>query len=90
MRAIQTRYLGPTNTKGSRIRAFFTDTPRDMTATVGYQSDLSSGENHLAAAKELAIRGGLSIQSYAVGEIPRGRVFVPISETAGRPDLVRF
>lgn len=49
MQAIQTKYLGPTNTKGARIRAWC---ERGST-TVNYTHDLSTEEEHDRAMKAL-------------------------------------
>ena len=49
MQAITTKYLGPTNTKGSRIKA----TCKDGSVTVGYDNALNSSDNHDAACKAL-------------------------------------
>lgn len=50
MQAIVTKYLGATNTKGSRIKA----TASAGSVTVGYDHALNSSENHDAACKALA------------------------------------
>lgn len=50
MKAIQTKYHGPTNTRGSRIRA----TDRDgHSVTIPYPHELSAEEGHRLAAKKL-------------------------------------
>lgn len=46
MQAIQTRYFGPTNVRGSRIKA----TASAGSITVGYDHALNSEKNHEAAA----------------------------------------
>lgn len=48
--AIQTRYLGPTNVKGGRIKA---TTGSGISKTVSYDHALSIGGNHAAACKAL-------------------------------------
>ena len=48
--AIQTRYFGPGNVRGSRIKAF----AEAGSVTVSYDYALNASENHLAAAKALA------------------------------------
>jgi len=51
---IVTKYLGPTNSRGSRIKATHTrDSETKWSKTVSYQSALDSDENHLEAAKAL-------------------------------------
>lgn len=47
--AIQTKYLGPTNTKGSRIKA----TCAAGSLTVSYSHALDIGMNHVRAAAQL-------------------------------------
>ena len=55
--AVQTRYLGATNTQGSRVKAGFADRGSRGSKTIRYQHELSSMENHLAAA--MAFLNGL-------------------------------
>ena len=50
MKAIKTIYLGPTNTKGSRVKA--TDCDRNS-ITLSWDCALDSDDNHRAAAKAL-------------------------------------
>jgi hypothetical protein len=50
MKAIKTLYLGPTNYKGSRIKA--TDQDRNH-ITLNWDHELNADENHKAAAKAL-------------------------------------
>jgi len=49
MQAITTKYLGPTNTKGSRIKA----SCEAGSITVSYDHELSHCDNHDAACKAL-------------------------------------
>ena len=49
LQAITTRYLGPTNTRGARVKA----TCEAGTHTVSWDYALSSFENHAAAARAL-------------------------------------
>lgn len=51
---IRTRYYGPTNTKGSRIKA----SAWAGSIFVPYRSDLSSENNHVRAARILAEQFG--------------------------------
>lgn len=53
MKAIVTRYHGPTNSRGSRIRA---SEPDGRSVTVPYDHALNSDANHLAAAVALCER----------------------------------
>lgn len=50
MKAIRTTYLGPTNTKGSRVKA--TDGDRNS-VIISWDYNLNTEENHQAAAKFL-------------------------------------
>lgn len=66
--AIITKYLGPTNNRGSRIKA----TCAAKSVTVGYKSELSSSENHRQAAQKLA--DSLNWGNYSLGgSLPDGR-----------------
>ena len=47
---VRTKYLGPTNFRGSRIQASDDNGNR---ITVGYRSELSPEDNHVEAAKAL-------------------------------------
>lgn len=52
--AIVTKYIGPTNFRGSRIKA----TASAGNVTVSYDPALNSEDNHLAAAEALANKFG--------------------------------
>jgi hypothetical protein len=49
MQAVITKYLGPTNSRGTRIKAI----SWSGSATVGYDYSLNSGDNHKAAAQAI-------------------------------------
>ena len=55
MKAIMTKYLGPTNVRGSRIKAY--DVDRNS-VTIPYPHDLSGEDCHRKAAKELCNKMG--------------------------------
>ena len=55
MRAIITRYLGPTNFRGSRIVA---DAGKGARLTMPYDHALNTNENHAEAAKALCLKMG--------------------------------
>ncbi len=60
---ITTRYLGPTNSRGSRIKATARKASAhgaEMAATVHYDHALNIGGNHTAAAQALATKLGWS------------------------------
>jgi len=63
MKAITTKYSGPTNTRGSRVIASDLDGNR---VSVHYASELNSDENHDAAAVALCRKLGWT------GELVRG------------------
>lgn len=50
---IHTRYLGPTNYRGSRVKATTLD---NRSVTLSWDDALDSQENHDAAAKALAVK----------------------------------
>lgn len=52
--AIRTKYISPTNTKGSRVRASYAG----GSIIVGWQCDLNVEENHLFAANQLSKKLG--------------------------------
>lgn len=54
MQAIITKYIGPSNVRGSRIKA----TAQAGSVTIGYRYELNTEENHRAAAEKLAARYG--------------------------------
>jgi len=49
LQTIQTKYLGPTNSRGSRVKAYC----QAGSITVGWLYDLESKENHKRAVLEL-------------------------------------
>lgn len=63
--AIVTRFLGPTNTRGSRVKA--TCSARSL--TVDWDHSLTLGENHAAAAYALAQKLGWG-GDWAMGAMP--------------------
>lgn len=58
--AIETRYLGPTNTRPGRIKA----TAWAGSATVEYDHALNAEDNHRAAAMALAAKHAKHAQQY--------------------------
>lgn len=76
LQAITTRYLGPTNTKESRIKA----SAFGGSVIIALDYALTTDENHAAAARALAEKfrwGGY----YVVGRAPDGRGNVYINTT---------
>jgi len=54
MQAVTTKYLGPTNTRGSRVKA----TCQAGSVTIGWDDALNSDQNHNAAALTLIEKWG--------------------------------
>ena len=50
MPAIITKYIGPSNVRGSRVKAYV----ENKSVTLGWDDALDSDANHLQAARELA------------------------------------
>lgn len=64
--AIQTKFLGPTNVKGSRVKAW----AEAGSITVSWDYSLDSAGNHRAAAEKLAAKSGWVGEHY--GEMVGG------------------
>jgi hypothetical protein len=80
MKPIITKYIGPTNTMGGRIKATF-----DRVSVVRpYNDGLSETQNHVAAAQRLANREGLHFIWYRTERPDReaGFVFAPVVDRA--------
>ena len=82
MNAIETKYLGPTNTLGARVKATV-DLGNSWDAdkrsvTVSYDHALSAEQNHEAAAAAL-LRRMKWVGQWVSGSTPTGYVFVRIS-----------
>jgi hypothetical protein len=60
MQAIQTRYLGPTNSRGSRIKAW----AAAGSITIGYPHELSGQACHRKAAEALIAKLGWNDSHY--------------------------
>ena len=75
MKAIQTKYFGPGNVKGSRIKAFDSD---GNSVTISYPHELSGEDVHRKAAE--ALRDKMQWKGEMVGgSIKTGYVFVFVS-----------
>lgn len=61
--AIVTKYLGPTNFRGSRIKA----SAYAGSVTIDYDASLNTEQNHMAAARKLAHKYGWKGTWYAGG-----------------------
>ena len=67
MQAIQTRYFGPSNVKGARIKAW----AEAGSVTINYPYELSGQACHRAAAQALADKFGWK-SKYLGGCLPNG------------------
>ena len=72
MKAIHTKYLGPTNHKGARIKAY---TANGLSAVIAYPYALDEKHAHFDAVKALVEKHGLNwnISSMAYGDSADGR-----------------
>lgn len=79
LQAITTKFLGPTDTRGSRVKA----TAGAGSITVGWDYALNSRENHAAAAQALARKMEWT-GAWVSGGLPDGKgdVFVCIDPRA--------
>jgi hypothetical protein len=81
--AIQTKFLGPTNFRGSRIKATAMDSYSDervLSVTIGYDHALNGDANHRVAAEKLlpkVVRNPEDVHMVA-GAWKRGYVFVAV------------
>jgi hypothetical protein len=55
--SINTRYIGPTNYRGSRVKA---RSSSGLSITIGWADELDSTANHTQAARALAVKLGWS------------------------------
>lgn len=75
MDAIETRYLGATNTRPGRIKAT-TLGNNVQSLTVAYDHSLNAWDNHRAAAEAFIRKLGWFDQSFYGGETAHGSVWV--------------
>ena len=86
MKTIVTKYVGPTDRKGSRIIA----TAEGIRVIQGYRDELDSEGNHQAAAREL-IRRRQWVGTMVGGGLPKGgMVWVFASKNSPRIVAVTF
>lgn len=69
MQAIETRYIGPTNFRGSRVKA----SAQAGSITIGWDDALNVDENHDAAAVALVRKLGWEPATLASGGLPSGK-----------------
>jgi hypothetical protein len=83
MVAIITKFLGPTNSRGSRILVK-SDAGKVSRITVSWDHALNPEDNHLAAAQEYVKRNEWDKDCYGRivgGGIPHGYAFVFVKDT---------
>jgi hypothetical protein len=79
MQAIVTKYMGPTNTRGGRIKA----TADAGSITIGYKSELNSEDNHRAAAVALCDKIDAEAVARRKGAEPGRRYWDPAELIGG-------
>lgn len=76
---IFTKYLGPTNTKPGRIKAYHSWPAKNPASiTVEYNREICATENHIAAAKALCKKYNWRGR-YVCGDLAAGCVFVKVN-----------
>lgn len=81
MQAIITKYIGPTNVRGSRVKA----TAQAGSVTLEWDDALNRDDNHMAAAKALATKLGWDYGEFIAGTLPDGcDVWVLNAKTSDR------
>jgi hypothetical protein len=81
--AIQTKYLGPSNVRGARVKA----TSDAGSVILSWDHAVGVEENHIAAALALAAKWGWRGRWFGGGLPGRGYAFVDSDD--GVPDFVR-
>jgi hypothetical protein len=69
MQAIMTKYLGPTNVRGARIKA----SCQAKSIILSWDHSLNDSDNHTAAAKALATKMGWNYGPWYGGGAPDGK-----------------
>jgi hypothetical protein len=77
MQAIVTKYIGPTNYRGSRVKA---TTESGLSLTAGWRDDLNNEENHRLAAFALAKKLGW-FGEWVGGGMTKGNVYVCVTKS---------
>ena len=80
MKAIETKYLGCTNSRGSRIKAIAEGGDRPHSVTLSYDHELNGDENHEAAAWALVIKMGWTWETMFGGGTRDGMAWICGSE----------
>ena len=82
---ITTKYLGPTNSRGSRVKAIARNSwgeLRGASVTISWDHSLNSAENHAEAVRALADSLGW-VGTWAMGHTEEGAVAVLIERVQG-------
>ncbi len=85
MVAILTKFIGATNSKGSRVKAF---TESGLSVTVSWDHALNSQDNHAAAAKALCAKMDWH-GTYVGGGTKTGYAFVDVKRAFGASFVVK-
>jgi len=72
---IATKYLGPTNTRGSRIKAW---TSSGLSVVINYDYALNSEDNHVLAAEKIATKVGWTKTEWVATTTETGYVFTQL------------
>lgn len=76
MKAITTKFLGPANVRGARVKAVAADGDRSPpSVTLPWDHSLNAYSNHEAAAKALVVKMGWR-GTWRGGSVTNGWVFV--------------
>ncbi len=75
MQTIMTKYLGPTDTKGPRVKAMTSSGHRGSTYTVEWDDSLDVEDNHAYVAQQLLDKLGW-LGTWRMGGLTSGFVFV--------------
>jgi hypothetical protein len=75
--AIITKYLGPTNSRGARVKA----TAQVGSVTVGWDYALNAEQNHERAMEALAAKFDWPMSRFAGGATPDGRGYAFVDVT---------
>lgn len=72
LQSIQTKFLGPTNTKGARVKAFSVH----GSVTIHWNYSKNVIENHIAAAEALAAKHDWDKGRWYIGSSAKGHGYV--------------
>lgn len=81
MQAIITKFIGPTNTRGARIKATWQRFDGEVKRVLSYDHKVSERDNHAAAAMALVREYSDGGNNWTAGELPNGGyAFVMLGE----------